>query len=108
MIFRGAAPHGAGQYTSTERRCPMVKRVSRNGTVDKARGSRIAKKAKLIVQGVSQRIQEVREAQLREGNFDCYGKAEGGYCDQAGCRFRDECLEISRPALAMVPVRRKK
>ena len=33
----------------------------------------------------------IREIQLAEGNFDCFGTAEG-YCDQPDCRFRPLCL----------------
>ncbi len=31
-----------------------------------------------------------RIKQLREGNFDCYGKCKG-YCDQYGCSYRSLC-----------------
>lgn len=33
----------------------------------------------------------IKEIQRKEGNFDCYGTAEG-YCDQDECVFRDSCL----------------
>jgi hypothetical protein len=33
----------------------------------------------------------VRRRQLREGNFDCFGRAVD-YCDQMTCRYRDVCL----------------
>ncbi len=32
-----------------------------------------------------------RKRQLREGNFDCFGKANG-YCDQINCLYRNLCL----------------
>jgi hypothetical protein len=67
-----------------------------------------AQSARLIVKDVAARIQEVRDRQRVEGNFDCYGRAGEGYCDQGDCLFRDECLEISNPALAVVPVGRKR
>ncbi len=33
----------------------------------------------------------IREIQRREGNFDCFGTANG-YCDQEQCLFRAACL----------------
>jgi hypothetical protein len=33
-----------------------------------------------------------RKRQLREGNFDCYGKAEY-YCDQGECKYRKLCVK---------------
>ena len=32
-----------------------------------------------------------RKKQLREGNFDCFGKATC-YCDQIHCLYRTKCL----------------
>ena len=40
-----------------------------------------AKKAELI-----------RAIQLDEGNFDCFGRADSNYCDQAACMWRSDCL----------------
>jgi hypothetical protein len=37
------------------------------------------------------KIDLIREIQLAEGNFDCFGTAEG-FCDQQDCRFRALCL----------------
>ena len=33
-----------------------------------------------------------RKKQLREGNFDCFGKAED-YCDQVKCKYRKMCVK---------------
>ncbi|MFA7242991.1 MAG: SAP domain-containing protein [Sulfuricellaceae bacterium] len=38
----------------------------------------------------------IRTIQQREGNFDCYGKAAGGECDQPACLWRDDCFASSR------------
>lgn len=48
------------------------------------------------------RVREIRERQLREGNFDCFGRATTGYCDQHGCLHHAECTGISKamPELA--------
>jgi hypothetical protein len=35
----------------------------------------------------------IHRKQLREGNFDCFGKA-GSYCDQFGCKYMEWCLRM--------------
>jgi len=37
----------------------------------------------------------IREIQLEEGNFDCFGTAIG-YCDQVTCCFRSTCLNNNK------------
>lgn len=39
----------------------------------------------------------IHKKQLREGNFDCFGKA-GEYCDQLGCKYRRWCLRLEEAA----------
>jgi len=34
----------------------------------------------------------IREIQLAEGNFDCFGSA-AGFCNQWTCKFRSLCVE---------------
>lgn len=34
----------------------------------------------------------IHQIQLQEGNFDCFGSACGGICDQAGCLWREDCF----------------
>ncbi len=34
----------------------------------------------------------VRAIQRREGNFDCFGSAWDGVCDQEGCLWRVDCF----------------
>jgi hypothetical protein len=38
----------------------------------------------------------IRAIQRAEGNFECFGSAGGGDCDQAACRWRGDCLEPAR------------
>jgi hypothetical protein len=33
-----------------------------------------------------------RRRQMREGNFDCFGRSSG-FCDQNGCKYRAICLQ---------------
>jgi hypothetical protein len=83
----------------------MAKRVSRKSSAGgRARPSGLVDSARLIVMDLSERIREIRDRQLAEGNFDCYGKAGQGYCDRGDCLYKDECLVISSPAPATVPV----
>lgn len=39
-------------------------------------------------------IDNIRKRQRAEGNFDCFGKATAGYCDQVNCAYYSECLNI--------------
>jgi hypothetical protein len=42
----------------------------------------------------------VRRKQIREGNFDCFGRAVCD-CDQMACKYRDVCLcDVSGEAAA--------
>jgi len=40
----------------------------------------------------------IRAIQLSEGNFDCFGRASSGYCDQSGCGWKEDCAAISMQA----------
>lgn len=37
----------------------------------------------------------IKTIQTNEGNFDCYGSAYSGECDQASCRWRLDCFEAT-------------
>jgi hypothetical protein len=37
----------------------------------------------------------IHRKQLKEGNFDCFGKASV-YCDQSACKYRELCLSKER------------
>lgn len=37
----------------------------------------------------------IRSIQISEGNFDCFATACNGECDQAGCLWREDCLDMS-------------
>lgn len=34
----------------------------------------------------------IRSIQRAEGNFDCFGTARAGVCDQMNCLWRKDCL----------------
>lgn len=56
-------------------------------------------KPKMISGGVMMnalKISEIRNSQLKSGYFDCFGRASSGYCDQLGCTYYTDCMEISR------------
>ncbi len=42
----------------------------------------------------------IRLIQRSEGNFDCFGSATGGYCDQDGCSWREDCLPTPKKRTA--------
>lgn len=35
----------------------------------------------------------IKEIQMREGNFPCFGTARD-YCDQTNCCFKEDCIEM--------------
>jgi hypothetical protein len=35
----------------------------------------------------------IRAIQRSEGNFDCFGTAASGECDQTNCLWRNDCLK---------------
>ncbi len=35
----------------------------------------------------------IRAIQQAEGNFDCFGTAVAGICDQIDCLWREDCLK---------------
>jgi hypothetical protein len=37
----------------------------------------------------------VKAIQINEGNFDCFGTATAGICDQTGCIWNEDCLKQS-------------
>ncbi len=41
------------------------------------------------------KVEAVRIIQTTEGNFDCFARAVGGFCDQADCIFYDDCMALS-------------
>lgn len=51
---------------------------------------------KTSLEAMLARVEAVRLEQRGEGHFDCFGRAENGYCDQGGCAFHAECLSVSR------------
>lgn len=37
----------------------------------------------------------IRSIQRAEGNFDCFGTAADGVCDQTDCSWRDDCFALA-------------
>lgn len=52
-----------------------------------------------IEPGKLSKTELIKKIQLTEGNFDCYGSAVQGECDQLDCAWRDDCLGESRTAI---------
>lgn len=57
----------------------------------------IAKSKGIKIPVTVKKADAIRMIQRAEGNFDCFGKAFGGYCDQEGCLWREDCLTITQP-----------
>jgi hypothetical protein len=34
----------------------------------------------------------IKSIQRKEGNFDCFGTAASGWCDQNGCCWKVDCI----------------
>lgn len=51
----------------------------------------IAKQFQIHSGGLS-KIELIHQIQRLEGNFDCFGTACDGVCDQAGCLWREDCF----------------
>jgi hypothetical protein len=41
------------------------------------------------------KVELVRKIQRTEGNYDCFGTAYKGECDQLQCKWRSDCLPLS-------------
>ena len=41
-------------------------------------------------------VESVRRKQREEGNFDCFGRASAGFCDQRFCLHYSNCIYISK------------
>jgi hypothetical protein len=54
----------------------------------------LAKSLGITVAGLN-KPEAIRAIQSAEGNFDCFGRAESGFCDQQACLFRQDCLRAS-------------
>lgn len=56
--------------------------------------SDMAEKCGVDIKGMDL-VEAVRTIQRHEGHFDCFAKAGNGFCDQNGCLFYEDCVEIS-------------
>lgn len=48
-----------------------------------------------IKAGNLKKAELIRAIQRAEGNFDCFGTAMAGICDQMNCLWREDCLRAS-------------
>ena len=48
-----------------------------------------------IEPGKLSKTELIKKIQIAEGNFDCYGSADQGACDQPDCAWRKDCLSTS-------------
>jgi hypothetical protein len=52
-------------------------------------------KGKGIKAGNLRKTELIHLIQRAEGNFECFGYAVSGFCDQVNCLWRQDCLIIS-------------
>lgn len=52
-------------------------------------------KLKGIKSGNLKKPDIIRTIQGTESNFDCYGTATSGYCEQMNCLWHEDCLQFS-------------
>ena len=57
-------------------------------------------KSRSIHPGKLSKSELIKSIQLEEGNFDCYGTALTGVCDQTGCCWRNDCFALARQGVA--------
>ena len=53
---------------------------------------KIAKDKGIKLAARQTKVEIIRTIQKVEGNFDCFGMAQG-YCDQMNCLWREDCLK---------------
>jgi hypothetical protein len=53
-----------------------------------------------IKTGKLRKAELIKVIQRQEGNFDCFGTAGQGACDQHGCLWRDDCFKEAQIPLA--------
>jgi hypothetical protein len=57
-------------------------------------------KSHSIHTGKLSKLELIKSIQSEEGNFDCYGSASGGECDQSGCSWREDCFAAARAGVS--------
>jgi hypothetical protein len=60
----------------------------------KLRDVKTIAKAKAVKAGTMGKPELIRAIQKAEGNFECYGSAAPGTCDQSNCLWRQDCLSL--------------
>ena len=50
----------------------------------------------------------IRLIQRHEGNFDCFGSAASGYCDQDDCSWREDSIPAQKKATQKKAAAKKK
>lgn len=49
-------------------------------------------KSHSIKPGNLSKAELIKTIQVQEGNFDCFGSAYSGECDQSDCLWRSDCI----------------
>jgi hypothetical protein len=49
-----------------------------------------------LISGAEKKKELIKAIQKAEGNFDCFGTALTGECDQFNCLWRSDCLSMGK------------
>ncbi len=53
-------------------------------------------KSKGVSSAKLKKAEIIKAIQRAEGNFDCFGTAVDGFCDQSACLWYEDCVSESR------------
>jgi hypothetical protein len=84
----------AGKKSTARKKSPAAKKAAPAAGAAMADVRAAAKALGISSFGKTKR-ELIRAIQRAEGNFDCYGTATAGYCDQTGCAWHPDCLKES-------------
>ncbi len=70
--------------------------LCKKGDVMKLEDVRSIAKSRGVQPGKLSKTKLIKLLQAGEGNFDCFATAHDGVCDQMGCLWRADCLEVSQ------------
>ena len=94
-----AAPKAASKTTANVPAKAVAAKVPATKTAAKVPAKVAAKVAPKRGQNSREamlaRVESVRLSQRTEGHFDCFGRADQGYCDQGECAYHAECMSVS-------------
>jgi len=90
-----AAPKAAAKAAANVPVKAVAAKVPATKTAAKVPAKLAPKRGQSSREAMLARVESVRLSQRTEGHFDCFGRADQGYCDQGECTYHAECLSVS-------------